>query len=475
MNRTGTALSARPRRSLPHLLHAGVATVVLSLTLVLFGGSGVVANVGSAAADPAPPSTSSPQVTNPPTECVGSSFATLGGIYDAIFDSLLPQMPEQVQRDATSIKAAAHRDMDGVRVSSLAISNHPKALGASDDSPSLEYRDPLSQYVLTQLMNIRNGTEFEAITLENMTLSQAVETVYFYLYITVIIPATLVAGTIPPIMPIGPVSLGMLISLPLRIGTMAIDMIKSALSEALIDACIVSVTKEQKDSAGQPVKDLRFPNQVPQILTNIAGQVLIAEDKTCPSVGSQPLSRVVERTSHYLQDTTDASTSAQVADQTARLQDFMSRAQVPHNLIPADPADFDTIETLMALGLGFVPYVGGAPTQALTGLVSNILDGADMSQTVPLADLTVTKSMTSAYYAYALSTHVFTLAYNESDDLTVSLLQMLLPSLSPEQLTQLIPSPGSLINAPNTYGLIVYHNVLRSVCLAEDNTAAPAT
>jgi len=466
-------LSARPHQSLRHLLHVGIAAVILSLTLVTFGGSGVIGAAGSASAAPPAPSTTTPG-DGPPKECVGSNFATLGGIYDAVFDSLLPQMPEQVKRDAASIKAAAHRDMDGLRVSSLAISNHPVGLGASEDSPSLQYRDPISQYVLTQLMNIRNGTEYEAITLDNMTLSQAVETVYFYLYITVIIPMNLVAGTIPPIMPIGPVSLGMLISLPLSLGSMAINMIKEALSTALLDACIVSVTQEEKDKAGQPVKDLRFPNRVPQILTDIAGQVLIAEEKTCPSVGTLPLSRIVDRTSHYLQDTTDASTSAQVADQTARLQDFMSRAQVPHNLIPEDPADFGTIETLMALGLGFVPYVGGAPTQAITGLVGNHLKGADMSETVPLSDLTVTKSMTAGYYAYALSTHVFNLAFTQSKPATASALQLLLPTLTPEQLTQLIPNPGSLINAPNTYGLIVYHNVLRSVCLAEDNTEASA-
>ncbi|REE75695.1 hypothetical protein C8E05_5165 [Rhodococcus wratislaviensis] len=466
----------RVRRAFPPVRFYSVSTVsavVIALAVATFGANGVV-GAAEAGADPVGTPDSS-SVAAPPEECVGSTFATLGNIYDAVFDSLLPTLPAEVQQNAGSIKTDAHRDMDGLRVSSLAVSNHPRALGASADSPSLEYRDPLSGYVLTQLMNIRNGTAYEAITVDDMTLSQAVETAYLYLYVTVIIPMTMVAGTIPAIMPIGPVSLGLLISLPLRIGAKGMDLVVEALSNELVDACLVSVTQEEKDRAGQPVKDLRFPNHVPQMLEEIADQVLIAEDETCPAVGTLPLSRVVDRTAGYLADiNTDPAVDQQIADQAARLQDFMKTAQVPHNLIPSDPADFTTIETLMSLGLGLVPYVGGAPTEAIIGLTHSYFGGADMSETVPLSDLTVTKSMTAGYYAYALSAHVFEVAYGQSEGLTVSLLQMLLPTLSPEQLAQSVPQSDGLINAPNTYGLVVFHNVLRSVCLAKDKVDQPA-
>lgn len=452
--------------SVPRLRVVLVSALVSVLAVITFAGSGV------AGADPAVAGRADSVGAEVPKECVGSTFATLGGIYDAVFDSLLPMMPESVRNDSESIKASAHRDMDGLRISSLAVSNHPLGLGASEDSPSLKYRDPISGYVLTQLMNVRDGTASEAITVENMTLAQAVETVYLYLYVTVIIPMTLVAGTIPPIMPLGPVSLGTLISLPLQLGAMAMGYIYSGLSNGLVDACIISVTQEQKDRAGKPIKDLRFTNQVPQVISDIAAQVLIAEEETCRPIGSLPLSRVLDRTTTYLEQVnTDPAVDGQIADQAARLRDFMEKAPVPHNLIPGDPADFSTIESLLALGLGFVPVVGGAPTQAIVGLAHNYFNGADMSQTIPLADLTVTKSMTAAFYAYSLSTHVLQLGYRENQDLAVSALQLLIPTLTPEQFAQYAPSPFALLSAPKTYGIVVYHNVLRSLCLAEDNVA----
>lgn len=449
---------------------SGTRTVVVSalvsvLAIVSFAGSGI------AGADPVSPDPA-PSVIEPPRECVGSTFATLGGIYDALFESLLPSMPDTVRNDSENIKAAAHRDMDGLRISSLAVSNHPLGLGATRDSPSLKYRDPISGYIVTQLMNVRDGTAYEAITVENMTLAQAVETAYLYLYLTVIIPMTLVASAIPPITPLGPVSLGTLIALPLQLGAMAMGAIYGGLSRALVNACIISVTQEEKDHAGKPIKDLRFTNAVPQVIRDIADQVLIAEEDSCPPIGSLPLSRVVERAGSYLEQiNTDPAVDKQIVDQIARLEDFMTKAPVPHNLIPGDPADFNTIESLMAFGLGYVPMVGGAPTQAIVGLAHNYFDGADMGQTVPLADLTVTKSMTAAYYGYSLSTYVLQLGYTQNQDLAVQALQLLMPTLTPEQFAQYAPSPFGLINAPNTYGIVVYHNVLRSLCLAEDEVA----
>ncbi|GAA1461463.1 hypothetical protein [Williamsia maris] len=440
----------------PRSAVARLRLLVVATTMTLMCG---VIGPAVAHAAPTPP-------RGEPRQCVGSTFATLGEVYDAVFDSLLPQLPAQVRRDAPAIKAQTHRTMNRLHVSLLAVSNDPRGMGASEDSPSLKYRDPVSNYIVTQLVNIRNGLSHNAISIENMTLAQAIETVWLYLSVTVFIPMKLISGTIPAIASLGPVSLGQLIALPLTLTTSIADLVYPYLREQLVGACVASVTRSEKARAGRPIKDLRFPDRVPDMLRQIADEVAIAEPGACPAIASVPLSRVVDRTVNYLEHiSTDAAADRRIAARAAQLRRIMATTRVPSNLIPEDPQDFSFVEQLFAFGLGLVPTVGGTATDAIVGLIHNNSERLDFRRTIPLADLTVTKSLTAGYYSYGLATQLATLGLRQNRALTVSALQMLVPSVSREQLVQLIPNPGAVLDAPRTYGLVTFHNVLRSICL----------
>ncbi|GAC67497.1 hypothetical protein GS4_08_00810 [Gordonia soli NBRC 108243] len=405
-----------------------------------------------------------------PRECVGSQFATLGVVFDAVFDSLLPILPAATRAQAPSIKARAHRDLRAARVSTLSVSSHPSDLGADEDDPISTYRDPISQWIVTQLINVREGRDGQVIRAEDLTLSQAVETVWLYLYVTVMVPLTIVRRSIPSIAPLaGPISVGTIVTLPILIGVFASTQIYKALSNSLVDACVVSVTRSEKERAGKSIKDLRFAGQTPQIVRDIASQVLVADADSCRPIGSLPLSRIVSRTSTYLKAVSkNPATDQQITDMTGRLQAFMKQARVHPNLIPADPADFTAVETVLSLGLTFVPYISGAPTDIIIGLNKNRYEGADFGKTIPLGSLSVTKSLTAAYYAYALTAHIIELAWsNAGVDPAASLANELFPGLGIT--ADMIPRSSGIVSAPNLYGLVVFHNVLRSLCLQEDS------
>lgn len=395
------------------------------------------------------------------TTCVGAHFATFGAIYDAVFDSFAPSLPASVRANAPTIKAQAHHDMDAIRISSLWVSNHPAAMGAGPDAPMNDYRDPLSQWIVTQLMLVRQGQSGQVITAEQLTLSQAVESVWLYLYVTTIIPLTLVKDAMPGIASVGPVSVGTLVTFPLSLGLTVVKRVYKAISDALVDSCIVSVTADERDRAGQPLRDLNFRQKVPPIIADMAGQVMIADPATCPAIGTLPLSRIAARTIGYLAATTsDKATAARITAAGTRLQSFMRTTRVPHNLVPADPDDFSTLEDLTSMGLGLLPTVGGAATDALVGLGHNIAEGRDPGELIPLGDVSVSTSLTAAYYVYALTSQVVGIV---SDAIAQQIVSTVLGG------ADVIPHIGGLVNAPNTYGLVVYHHALRSLCLAEDN------
>ncbi|MET9201317.1 hypothetical protein [Gordonia sp. NPDC003585] len=437
-------------------------SVVLAVAIALTAGERGVAAVAAPSKSPAAP-----------TECVGSRFATLGAVYDAIFDSFLPMMPAQIRDRSASIKAQAHRDMGALKISTLAVSTHPYDLGADERSPIMKYRDPVSQWIVTQLVNVRDGHGGDVISVENLTVAQAVETVWLYLYVTVMVPLTIARRSIPSIGPlVGPFSIGTLLTLPIVLGVLGATAVYNSLSSNLVKACIVSVTESQKRSAGKPVKDLRFTNAVPAIVRDIASQVSVADPKTCPAIGNLPVSRIVDRTSTYLRAITrDAGTQRQIGDLSTRVQTFLRSYRVPHNLIPADPADFNSGEgALSQIGLILIPYVGGAPLDIAIGLNHNLRDG-HIADTVPLSDLTVTKSLTAAYYTYALTAHFIELIWRYgASDPTATMINSLFPGAGIT--ADMIPRSTGIIGAPNLYGLVVFHNVLRSLCLTEDKRPA---
>ncbi|WOC11898.1 hypothetical protein [Gordonia sp. MP11Mi] len=406
-------------------------------------------------------STASRATARPSTDkkCFGADAATLGVVFKAVFDSFTPSLPENYRPAARAAGKQVLAAMHSMTISSLAISMHPAQLGASPAAPMNKYRDPLSQWIVTQLMNVKNGEAAQPIRVDNLTLSQAVETAWLYFYVTAVIPLTLLKSTMPSIYSLGPVGVGTLITLPISVGTAGMSLLYKAIGNAIIDQCIARSSDEEIANAGKPDPDLRFTAQVPTIIQETADQVSIAEPDTCPAIADLSIGRIAERTADYLKAIApNDATRRQIAQKYRELRHFMKTTRVPAGLIPADPADFNGIEAVLSIGMGLVPYAGGALTDILIGLGHNIGQGDNLGATVPLADLTVTKTLTAAYYSYALTTQFVSVLNSLAADSLATTLGGI----------NILPNIGGVIDAPNTYGLVVYHNALRSLCLTED-------
>lgn len=404
------------------------------------------------------------------TICVSSEFTTLGVLYDSIYAGLVPLLPVELQRRAPAAKEQAHRDMAAMQISRLAVSNHPMALGADQDDPALKYRDPLSQYIVVQLLNIRDGKAHEAISVENLTLAQAVETVWLYLYATVLRPVATGVAFLPGL---GSPSTGVdqidsllgnnfyntLIRLSVTFGNLGITRLYQATSTNLLNSCVARVTAEQRDSADQATEGVTIPVNIPQVIQDTADQVALADSETCAPIGSLPLSRIVTRTSEQIQSTmSNPADRAAIQAQERQLLATMRNARIHHHLIPADPSDFNEFESIASFIGNSIPYLGGAPLEILLGLGHNLGEGADFAETVSIADLTVTKSLTAAYYSYAIAVWMVSNAP----------LTSLLPDYA-DPVAWGQRAFAAIFALPMNYGLIVYHNVIRSMCFVEDD------
>ncbi|WP_461666359.1 hypothetical protein [Gordonia sputi] len=405
------------------------------------------------------------------TSCVSAEFTSLSVVYDSLFESILPSLPPQLKQNAYAARAQAHRDMDHMNVSTLAISDNPLALGADSDDPATKYRSPISQWIVVQLLKVRDGKQNEAIPVSRITLMQAVETAWLYLFTTVVAPAK-VLSQIAPISgsPLTGTQLDALkdfitwkslLQVGVSASALGAQYTYQAIASSMINQCVARVTKEQKADAGRPSETVRYNIPIPAIVQDIADQLALADNKTCAPVGSLPLSRIVTRTSDYAQ--TMVTTEAQkrnIRNETKRILSTMRSTPIPHNLIPADPADFNTAESIASYIGTIIPYVGGAPLDIALGLGHNIGQGDNLAATVPLSDLTVTKGMTAAYYSLYLSLHLFATAGGLVEG-------EVLPEGLPLTPVRLLNAAGS---AAITYGLVNYHNVIRSMCLREDDT-----
>ena len=445
-------LGAGQRRSSP----VGRTLRILAVATLLASIAGLLQPVVASAA---------PSARDAGVKCVGSADVTLPEVYDAIVESLAPSLPAGARAQALASRPGVLKQLKSMGVSDTTISEHPSELGVTTDSPYPSYRDPVSTFIITQLIRAREGKSGARIRLDQMTLSQAVETAYFYIYVSFIVPASLISGTVPALFPVNGIGLGTLITLPLSLGATGMSLILGQLSDRLASACLARKTQKQIDDvhAAQQT-DLRFTKQVPTMLYDLASQVRLADRSTCPSIGVQPLSRIVTRTSDYLRRS-DPKSAPRVTDAERRIMSALRTTRINRAIIPTDQAEFTTVESVLATVLGFAPTIGGPITNAIVGLGDRNLGPANQRNIVPLADLPVQDALTGIGYGYAITTQI--LAY-VTGNIGSGIGAALAPATGGLNVWNLVPSPWALINAPNTYGISTYNNVVRSLCFAED-------
>ncbi len=390
----------------------------------------------------------------------------MGAIFDAVLQASKPILPQPFLDNYADIRAEGHQRLNSTGISTLAVSNPAATQSTDPDAGINQYGDPITRYIVTQLMNVKNGEESAVIRAENLTLGQAVETAYFLIYTTALVPANIIAGMIPSMVSLGPVSAGMLISLPLKLGAKGFALLYDATQSQLERSCLVWADRRAIDAAGRPDREVDLGFETPVFVEDLAASLSIA-GADCPPVTEMTLAHVLSRTVDYLRSTSPGPDSTQqIEDQQARLAWILDHAMVPSGLIPADPDDFSTIETLLSTALGLVPTVGGAATDVLLGLVHDGFAGENLAEVQPLGTVHVGDALTAAYFAYSLTTQVMEIGYDTATD-----------ALSPVATAAAggvvnpfdwIPSPFPLVNAPNTYGLSTYHHVLSSVCVTDN-------
>ncbi|MDL9936848.1 hypothetical protein QSJ18_08865 [Gordonia sp. ABSL1-1] len=408
------------------------------------------------------------------TTCVSGEYVTLSVVFTSIFDSLLPSLPASLRAAARQQRDATLADMQRIHVSTLAISDSPFALGADADDPGVKYRTPISHWIVVQLLKIRDGKHNEAIPVGNITLIQAVETAWLLTFAGVLAPLQFGNAVAPiPGSPLTGTQLGALagsltydsiFDVAMFFGRAGLQQLYQTTARSLLNQCVARVTDEELDQAGRAADDVSYHLPVSPILQNIADQVALADNESCAPIGSLSLQRIVSRTFTFARGVvTDAAGRQRLRAEEARILGVMRSTPVPHNLIPADPSDFTSTEAMASLIAGQLPYIGGAPANIILGLSHNAREG-NLAATVPLADLTVTKSLTGIYYAYALSLHLFSNIGGLVQGPVMTQLGIT-TSISP------VGIASAVLGLPLTYGLVTFHNVVRSLCLREDDTS----
>ncbi|GEE01753.1 hypothetical protein nbrc107696_21990 [Gordonia spumicola] len=396
------------------------------------------------------PAETTPTITPKPADstCAGAENATFGAVVRAVFDSFTPYLPAAQRAEAESTKASVLADMHKLEISSLAVSTHPRGLGASESAPMNTHRDPISQWIVTQLMNVKNGRFDQPIHLDNLTVSQAVETAWLYFYLTVLVPTSVINDIAPILFTSGPFASITLITMPLSLGTQGMALLYGKISDAIIGRCLVKMTPEEMDRAGKPDPDLQFSTEVPAIIQDIADQVAIAEPSTCPSVADLSLGRIVTITSKQLQkDAPDEKTKQRIVSVTSVLERFLGSTRVPEGTDPG-PSEFEKI-----IDFGLENGSSDSPELAkILGVAKVLGKGVGLAQTITLADVTVAGAKLAADIAAKIITFVLTTV----DAATVS------PLFSSALGIELLPHVGGFLT---TYGLNVLLNVMSSLCL----------
>ncbi|MFZ2241066.1 MAG: hypothetical protein WAV90_16255 [Gordonia amarae] len=427
----------------------------------------------------------SAETKNEDTTCVSSEFTTLSVVFDSIYDSLLPSLPPAAQAAVKQQQKSLQRSLKNVTVSTLSLTDNPLTLGADNRDPSTKYRTPISQYIVSQLLKIRDGKQNDAIPVTNITLSQAVETAWLYFFVGVLSPIQFAIGVAPvigdaegnrsplaglpsPLNMLGSfVSYNTLLSIFFAGGNAGLTALYNTTTSALLNQCVARVTEEQKENAGKAHEQIRYNIPLPAIITSTAKQLALADSDSCRPVGANTLGEITERTIRQAKESApNASARNRVAAQGRQIQGILRGSYIPHNLIPADKADFTGTESMVSTIGGFIPFLGGAPVDVLLGLGHNLGQGANLGQQVPLSKLTVTKSLTGVYYTYALSVWLFKTVGQVGTTLSLGGIfeQTPIGKFDPFR------TISTIATLPLTYGLVTYHNVVRSMCFTDDDT-----
>ena len=435
----------------------------------------------------------SAETKNEDTTCVSSEFTTLSVVFDSIYESLLPSLPPAAQAAVKQQRKSLQRSLKNVTVSTLSLSDDPRALGADMQDPANKYKSPHSTYIVNQLLKIRDGKQNDAIPVANITLSQAVETAWLYFFTGILAPINFALGMAPEFTDINQqsspagylplpknitdilgsfLSYNTLVSIFFAGGQAGLTALYNQTATSLLNQCVARVTEEQKENAGKAHEHIRYNIPIPAIIKNTANQLALADKDNCKPVGAKTLGEITERTIKQAKAAApNAQARARVAAEGRQMMGILRSNYIPANLIPKDKADFDGTEQAVSTIGGFIPILGGAPLDVILGLSSNVRQGQNLAHQIPLSKLTVTKSITGVYYTYALSVWLFRTIATPFPPLIPGIAALaprnIIPGVNDFNPVRMI---STVLTLPLTYGITTYHHVVRSMCFTDDDT-----
>ncbi|MGL4305902.1 MAG: hypothetical protein ACRCSF_07080, partial [Mycobacteriaceae bacterium] len=147
---------------------------VTAISSVMFLLLTLITSPVAAAEEPATADT-----TSTTTDCLTPDTASFGAVINAVARQLRPSVPEASIELFDNSLHDLQNTLANTIISPLSVSTPTTEL----KGPIIDVADPMVNYIVSTLLEIRRGEHTSGLRLQNLTLNQAIETAILGLYI----------------------------------------------------------------------------------------------------------------------------------------------------------------------------------------------------------------------------------------------------------------------------------------------------
>lgn len=455
-----------------HRAHAPAARSIsracgasLLSSALLLGGMTFVAPTAYAAPAVAPAGIPATAPADPTEEvCLDANELTMLQMVDLVAEQLAAKADAHTLKvQTTQLKALLRQS----RVAYVHVSTPQTQL----NKQAADVNDPLVTYIAGTLLKVRAGEAAQEISVGQVTVAQAVETLLLGMRI-VGIPVKLIGDSMPSIMalpgadsvdlaPVGSAgknltdlpligtyfTVGGVASLPLSYGPSIILAIAKAIRDAVEDNdCLGKAVKD--DNAGKPVEGSRAAVAISPEMRNIANKVDLAGDK-CRPLGDVPLGIAVDRQVAEMRPKVAKQDLKQFDANVAAVKHRLNTGYIDKALVPLRSEDIG----------GLIAFLDNPVATTGFSIVASLVDGRQ-GQYIPLKDLTVRNATDYIMLVNAIVSMIASPVWGA-----------IIGSAGP--VAAFVPSPVPLLMAPTTIGLQLTRDTMRVMCDVQDQQAQP--
>ncbi|MGL4306673.1 MAG: hypothetical protein ACRCSF_11010 [Mycobacteriaceae bacterium] len=401
-------------------------------------------------------------VTTSSTECLSWAQRPVRDVVTAVALQLRPQIPleftELFDRQITDFQTL----IANTRVHRLALTQTPEALGGS----SLVVDDPIVTYLVGSLARIKDGKQNEVVDLGHITVAQVIETlllstriaqipIQFTAELIAMFVSAAVGFTVDPtgglVATIVSALTTLAITQPVSLAYMGITLAVRSVQKQLEGTCSPDglVTPEvNPEVVGNAEQELVLPVE----LLDLARSLSIA-DGTCTPVAHLNLAEIIDRTASSVRAQVPEENLEEFDNQVLLIRDFIAANRVAVLALPEQPENVGILGTVLG-----VVTPGGSPVgNYLAGMIFVLTQGRG-SNTVAWEEVTTVNALDLTLISLVLTNYLMNIAGG-----------LIIPAAPG------LPSPIAVVLkfvfAPATIGLPILKNVMKSVCLVEEDNA----